>query len=128
MRESIEDYAIEVLNACIPGGVQKSGWKDKVRELVVGEEEADEDWHEMFTSLLLVPDGWRWFEDERVLVFFEVEDTSPITRTKLQKRVDLLWLLDAVYITLQVEIVSRYGNHKETLRLLPHWVAIQQEK
>lgn len=71
----------------------------------------DEQWRdcrEQFPSV--VPDAFFIDPGSELVAVFEVEITSPLTPEKLDKYVELFWLLDEDYCGLDLWTIDRYGT------------------
>lgn len=71
-----------------------------------------EDWCPTFR-----PDLWFVDADERVVNLFEIEDTSPLTGTKLEKLVNFWWAMDDESWDVCVIVFDRYGLQPRAINL-----------
>jgi hypothetical protein len=71
-----------------------------------------DDWRPSF-----VPDLWFVDVDSRVVHIFEIEDSSPLTPSKLKRLVDFWWAMDDEAWDVKVVVFDRYGLQPRNIDL-----------
>lgn len=120
-KRGIEDVSLKWL-ACRYGlrDVYVTGFMTELKRVLreTGDDAVVEDIVD--SDLMVVPDGWRSFtEPNGTIVFhlYEIEDTSKMSRDKLE-RYSLLWYIvdgESQRVTFEVFPVDRYGNAQPSL-------------
>jgi len=65
----------------------------------------------------LIPDGYKICEECQTITVYEVEDTNPLTISKLEKYVHLWLSLDSCFWVLLLCVVDRYGHNRRWIDL-----------
>ena len=64
-----------------------------------------------------IPDLWRIDRSKKAIHLFEIEDTHPLTQTKLMQLHDYWWAMDAISWMVTLTVFDRYGMNARVLNL-----------
>lgn len=64
-----------------------------------------------------IPDLWKIERPEKTIHLFEIEDTHPLTQTKLMQLHDYWWAMDAISWMVTLTVFDRYGVNPRSLDL-----------
>lgn len=75
----------------------------------------------------IIPDAYLVDPKKRIVFLFEVEDTNPISPTKLRKLSEIWFRLDSVGWEMRVFLIDRYMHHWSVLPLSKVWHTLEHE-
>lgn len=115
MQETMSDRVVRRLKAADPR-IRKKRFRANIVRAVVSECPEESEWtQELFDDLCygrkcnIVPDAWIMDEHARSIGIFEVEDTNPISKDKMEKIISWHWALNSIGWKLNLCVVDRWG-------------------
>lgn len=110
MPSALHEYAVEVLSGKFPG-LQTKGFRKTLKSLP--------DYLDEVTPLIhITPDAFLIRESEHynpTVVIFEVEVGNPINDDKMIRILDTHYALDGCSLSLELNIVDKWGNITSTM-------------
>lgn len=119
---SIKKLALEIPDLRTKGFAAKLAW---YVSCIDSDDVTEELCKDVRKKARFVPDAYAF--DGMTVSIYEVEDTSPISRSKLEKIVDLWFLLDYAGVELKLFVLDRYATEAKEVPLFPYFYLIGRE-
>ena len=105
-------------------------WRDETFDAFKDSEEVEhvrDDFRSCLNDMKLIPDAFAADSEAMRLDFFEVEITSPMSRTKMQTYAEFLTVLDYYGIAFSVFTINQHGHINE-VELIHHYVNLMKDR